>query len=157
MSDGRQRLKPRPVTFTGVALAFGGAVGQAVGLVMGKHGMGSLDAFAATQIRVIAGMVGFAVLLTALGWWPHVRRSVGNRSATMFTAGGALAGPFLGVALLMVAVQCTSTGVASTIVALVPLVLIPAAIVIDKERVTLRAVCGTAVAVLGVILLVWNR
>jgi drug/metabolite transporter (DMT)-like permease len=43
----------------GLFFAFLGAAGQATGYVLSKYGMGEYDAFAATQIRVIAGIVGF--------------------------------------------------------------------------------------------------
>ncbi|MEE9603381.1 MAG: EamA family transporter, partial [Thermoguttaceae bacterium] len=71
----------------------------------------------------------------------------------LLVAGGAAAGPYLGVALLMLALHYTSTGVASTIVALVPVALIPAAMFIDKERVSWHALAGTLVAVAGVAML----
>jgi drug/metabolite transporter (DMT)-like permease len=152
-SNGR-RLISRRVTVAGLLLALGGTVGQAVGLVTGKYGMGTLDPFAATQIRVIAGALGFSLLFALLGRWPGVWRSLGNRRAMALTSGGAFAGPFLGVSLLMLSLHFTSTGITSTIVAMVPLVLIPAAMLIDRERVSMRAVCGTIVAIVGVILLV---
>ena len=44
------------------AVALGGAVGQAVGLVLSKYGMGNYNVFAATQIRILAGIIGFAIL-----------------------------------------------------------------------------------------------
>ena len=44
---------------TGVVLALLGALGQAGGLVLSKLGMGEYDAFAATQIRVLAAVVGW--------------------------------------------------------------------------------------------------
>ncbi len=43
----------------GILYAFGGAVGQALGLVLSKFGMKNYDPFAATQIRIIAGMIGY--------------------------------------------------------------------------------------------------
>ena len=47
--------KKRKITtnysFKGILLAFGGAVGQGVGLVLSKKGMGDYDAFAASHIR----------------------------------------------------------------------------------------------------------
>jgi len=46
----------------GLLLAFGGAAGQALGLVLSKLGMGDLDAFMSTQIRVIAGIIGFVLV-----------------------------------------------------------------------------------------------
>lgn len=41
-------------SFKGILFAFIGAVGQAVGLVFSKLGMGNYNAFAATQIRIIS-------------------------------------------------------------------------------------------------------
>jgi drug/metabolite transporter (DMT)-like permease len=138
----------------GVACAFGGAVGQAVGAVLGKHGMGDLEPFAATQIRVIAGIVGIALIYTFLRAWPTVWHSVSERRTMVFTAAGALFGPYLGVALLMLAFQYTSTGVASTIVAMVPLTLIPIDVLFRKQGVSCRACVGTIIAIAGVIMLV---
>jgi drug/metabolite transporter (DMT)-like permease len=44
---------------SGILFAFGGALGQSVGLIFSKLGMGSYSAFAATQIRVLTGFIGF--------------------------------------------------------------------------------------------------
>ena len=50
----------------GILYAFGGAVGQALGLVLSKFGMKDYDPFAATQIRIIAGIFGYTMLVTIL-------------------------------------------------------------------------------------------
>jgi len=151
--DAERLLRSRPISARGLLLAFGGAVGQAVAVVMSKHGMGALDPFAATQIRVIAGTVGFAALFLAIGWWPRVWRSLSNTRAMLLTTAGAVAGPYLGVGLFMLALQYTSTGIVATIVAMVPVVLIPAAMAIDKERVSIRGLVGAVTAVVGIALL----
>ena len=53
----------------GLFYAFMGALGQAFGLIFSKLGMGSYDAFAATQIRIIAALIGFSIIVTyAKGW-----------------------------------------------------------------------------------------
>jgi drug/metabolite transporter (DMT)-like permease len=150
--DGR--YKTRKITTRGVLLAFGGAVGQALGLVTGKIGIGEhLDPFAATQIRVVTALLGFSILFVFIGAWGKVWRSLNNIPAMLLTAGGATVGPYLGVALMMLALRSTSSGVTATIIALVPVMLVPAAVVIDKERVSLRALVGTLVAFAGVVLL----
>jgi len=62
--DSKKRRKiTTNYSIPGLLLAFGGAVGQGVGLVLSKKGMGEYDAFAASHIRVITGMVGFAIIL----------------------------------------------------------------------------------------------
>ena len=42
----------------GITYAFIGALGQSFGLIFSKMGMGSYDPFAATQIRIIFGIIG---------------------------------------------------------------------------------------------------
>lgn len=137
----------------GLLFALGGAAGQAVGLVLSKLGMGSYDAFAATQIRVIGGAVGFAVLFAFVGWWPQVFRSLRDAHAMRWTTVGAFFGPFVGVGLSLLAVQNTETGVAASIMATQPIVIIPFAIWLRGERVGLGGLAGAVVAVAGVALL----
>jgi drug/metabolite transporter (DMT)-like permease len=134
----------------GLLLAFGGALGQAGGLVLAKIGMGDTDPFGATQIRVMAAIVGFAVVFVAIGWWPHVRAGLRDRRAVWYASIGAVFGPFLGVGLSLFAVQHTSTGVGASIMATTPILLIPAVVVLRKERVGAVAVAGTVIAVGGV-------
>jgi drug/metabolite transporter (DMT)-like permease len=137
----------------GVLLALGGAVGQAAGLVLSKYGMGDYHALAATQIRVMAGIAGFAVVFTAVGWWPRLWDARRSPRGLAFTALGALLGPVTGVTLSLYAVQHTATGVAASIMAVTPILVIPVAAVVYRERVTARSVLGAMVAVVGVILL----
>ena len=137
----------------GVLLALGGAVGQALGLVLSKKGMGAYDAFAATQIRVLAGLSGFAVLFTVIGWWSKVRAATRDLRALGPMSLGAIFGPFLGVSLSLLAVQHTRSGVAATIMAMVPVTILVPSVLLRKERVSLRAAAGAVVAVGGCALL----
>jgi len=138
---------------SGILLGLGGAFGQAVGLVLSKYGMRDYDPFAATQIRVMAGVVAFAVIFTVAGIWPRVVEALRNRPAMSRTALGAVFGPFLGVSLSLLAVKHTETGVAATIMSIVPVLIIAPAALIFKEKVTARAVLGAVVAVGGVAVL----
>ncbi|MEM7049442.1 MAG: DMT family transporter [Acidobacteriota bacterium] len=140
-------------TLWGVALGFGGALGQAVGLVLSKLGMGDYDPFAATQIRVLAGTVGYVVLFTLLRRWRQVGRSLGDRRALAFTSVGAFFGPFLGVSLSLVAIRYTTTGVAASLMATTPILIIPVVVLLGRERVRLGGWLGAVVAVAGVVLL----
>jgi drug/metabolite transporter (DMT)-like permease len=70
-----------------------------------------------------------------------------------FTALGSFFGPFVGVSLSLYAVQHTQVGVAATIIALVPVLIIPPAVLIKKEIIGLRDVAGAAIAVAGSFLL----
>ena len=144
---------PRPHRGRGLALAVLGAIGQAVGLVLSKLGMGDYDPFAATQIRVFAGTAGFALLFTLVGRWGRVRSALRDGAAMRQVALGAVFGPFLGVGLSLVAVQNTETGVAASIMATTPVLIIPFAVLARKEEVPLGGVLGALLAVAGVVIL----
>jgi len=146
----------RKLSLRSFLLALGGAVGQALANVMAKHGMGEYDAFAATQIRVIGGILGLSLLYFFLRKWKPTFRALGDKRAVLWLTLGAFLGPFLGVGLYLRAMQLTEVGVVATIVALLPIVVIPLAIVIHKEHVSPRAIVGAVVAFSGVLLLVTN-
>ena len=149
--DAAGRIVRLPIL--GILLAFGGAAGQASGLVLSKFGMGEYDALAATHIRIIAGIAGMTVLYALAGWWPRTLRALRDRPAMARIGLGALFGPFLGVSLSLVAVKYTQAGVAATLMALVPVFIIVPAVLIRKEPVTVRAMSGAVVAVAGSALL----
>jgi drug/metabolite transporter (DMT)-like permease len=135
---------------TGLLLAFGGAAGQGVGLVLSKLGMREYDAFASSQIRVLAGVVGFAVVFSFLGRWSNVVNAMRHIPAMKRLTLGAFFGPFLGVSFSLLAIQHTNTGVASTIMSIVPVLIIAPAVIINKEKLTIREVLGALLAVAGV-------
>jgi drug/metabolite transporter (DMT)-like permease len=134
----------------GILLGLGGALGQAVGLVLSKVGMQGYDTFASTQIRVIAGIAGFAVLFTIMGLWKHAYRALSQRKPMLQLSLGAFFGPFLGVSFSLIAIKYADTGIASTIMAIVPVLIIPPSMILYKEKVTLKEVAGAILAVSGV-------
>ncbi len=137
----------------GISFAFIGAMGQAVGLVFSKIGMGSYNAFAATQIRIITGIIGFVIVISVWKKWRNVGTAVKNTSAMKRIFAGAIFGPFLGVSFSLFAVQHANTGVASTIMAIVPVLIIPPAIIFLRQKVTLKETIGAMISVTGVALL----
>jgi drug/metabolite transporter (DMT)-like permease len=150
-ADQRQVEFTRPLR--GILAAFGGAAGQAVGLVMSKYGMREYDAFAATQIRIIAGAAGFAVVISVMRLWPRVGSALRDKKAMATMSLGSFFGPFLGVSFSLLAVKHTATGIAATIMAIVPVLIIAPSVVLFKEKVTVREIVGALVAVAGVAVL----
>ncbi len=138
----------------GIVLALGGALGQAGGLVLSKLGMHGYHPVGATQIRMLAAVVGFAIVVTALSAWGRVREAVKQRAAVRFTAGGALFGPTLGVSLSLVAVTHTQAGIAAALMATTQVWMVIATIVSGRERVGIGGIGGAVLAVGGVALLV---
>ena len=141
------------IPLSGLALGFGGALGQAGGLILSKKGIGSYNAFAATQIRVLAGICGYSALFFILRWWPNVRAGLRDRRALGFAALGAFFGPFIAVSLSLVAIRSTLSGVAASIMALTPVLIIPLVVLLRRERVGIGGVLGALVAVAGAALL----
>jgi drug/metabolite transporter (DMT)-like permease len=146
-------IDPR-VRTRGVLLALCGAVGQASGLVLAKHGMGDYDPFASTQIRVIVGALAFAIIVTGMRGWSAVGVALRDRTALGSIALGATFGPFLGVGLSLTAAQLIPTGVAASLLAVQPLLVIPLAAWLEHERISAGAIAAAVVAVAGVVLLV---
>jgi len=152
-NNGKNRKKMKlSYPIAGILLAFGGAVGQGSGLVLSKYGMQDFDPFAATQIRVITGVVGFAILFVILKRWKKVFEAVKNKDAMTRLSIGAFFGPFLGVSFSLLSIKYTTTGIASTIMAIVPVLIIPPSLIFFKEKITLKEVIGSIIAVGGVAL-----
>jgi drug/metabolite transporter (DMT)-like permease len=136
----------------GILYALGGAVGQALGLVLIKKGVKDYDPFAATQIRIMAGVAGFAVLVTLMGRWKNIRSAFHNTEGMKSLTLGSFFGPFLGVSFSLVAVKFTEAGIASTLMAMVPIFIIAPAVVLYKEKVTIAEIIGAVLSVGGVAL-----
>lgn len=136
----------------GILLAIGGALGQAAGLVISKKGMGEYDAFSATQIRIITGIAGFTILFFFMKRWPKVWEAVQHKPAMKRIALGAFFGPFLGVSFSLLAVQHTQAGIAATLMAISPVLIIPPAIILFKEKVNWKEILGAVITIAGIAL-----
>lgn len=134
----------------GLLFAFAGALGQALGLVLSKFGMQDYNPFAATQIRIIAGIAGFGILVSFAGRWRSIYEALFNTRAMLHTATGSFFGPFLGVSFSLLAIAYTQAGIASTIMSLVPVLIIAPAVWLMKQKVTLLEFSGAVVSVIGV-------
>lgn len=146
ISNRRMKLN---IPFKGFLLAFGGALGQAVGLILSKKGMGHYDPIAATQIRALFGILSFAILITVLRRWKKVGNSFTHTGSMKFLTVGSMFGPFIGVALSLFAIQQTKTGIASTLMALVPVFIILPSAIMFKEKITPQQVIGAAISIFG--------
>jgi drug/metabolite transporter (DMT)-like permease len=135
----------------GVLAGLGGAFGQALGLVASKQGMvGDFPALSATLMRMLVAAAiiwGFTLLRGRAG---RTLKALANRQVGLSILGGAIAGPFLGVWLSLLAVSLTQVGIAATLMALSPILLLLPSHWIFKERISLQSVVGTMGAIVGV-------
>lgn len=139
----------------GILFGLGGAVGQALGFVLAKNGMGeSFSPISANFIRMFIAMI---VIWLAAGLSgvvkDTIRQGFNHPAALLRIIGGAFSGPFLGVSLSLFALQYTSIGVASTLMALPPIFLLPIDYFYFKEKFGWGAIGGTCLAMVGVAVL----
>ena len=158
-----------PHRLRGILLAFVGAACQAGGLLLSKQGMGHgwlpsdqfLHPQAATLVRMVFAAVGMLPILAIHGMRERRLRAIGirptrtgsPRAGYLFAAAGAFGGPFLGVWMSLEAGHRVPIGMAQTLCSLPPVLILPLAWLIYKERISLRAVIGAVIAVGGVALL----
>lgn len=137
----------------GVLFAFLGALGQGLGIVFSKMGMGEYDAFASTQIRIITGIIGFSLIISISGRWADIGMAFRHRKGLRAIITGSFFGPFLGVSFSLIAIKHTNTGIASTLMALVPILIIPPSILMFGHKIRPREVLGVVISVVGVVIL----
>ncbi len=136
----------------GVLCGFGGALGQAGGLVLAKRGLANdFPALSAVVIRMLVAMsamwIGTFFLKQAR---PTIQCVLEKRDALKFILLGSVVGPVIGVWMSLVAIQTTYVGLASTLMALTPVIMLPIVRWVFKEQVSQRAVVGTFVSIIGV-------
>ncbi len=143
-----KRLKLN-IPFKGFLFALGGALGQALGLILSKRGIGDYDPLAATQIRAIFGFVSFLILMIYLKRMGRVVLALKDFKSMKAITIGTIFGPFIGVTLSLFAIQRTHTGVASALMALAPIIIIVPSAIMFKEKITTQQVFGAFISMIG--------
>ena len=149
--NGRKIKLNYPVM--GIVFALIGSAGQAGGLVLSKYGMGSYNAFAASHIRIIAAVIGYALIIIFLKKSFLIKNALKDNKGMRAIGLGSFFGPFLGISFSLLAVKYTSTGIAATIMAIVPILIIPPSVILFKERFTWLEITGAFISVAGVVLM----
>ncbi len=138
----------------GIICGLGGALFQAIGLVMSKQGLkNDFPAITGNLIRLFFATVTIWFLPVIKGQIKRDFKKLRDKKASWALLGGAIFGPFIGVSLSLFAVQHAYVGIASTLMALPPIFLIPLSHWVFKEKITLGAILGTIIAMLGVALI----
>lgn len=147
----------------GVIFALMGALGQGVGIVLSKQGMLAYEKvytpgnalyipMAATQIRTIAGMISFALIILLKGDMKKFLLVFQDKKALGSVVTGSVFGPYLGVTFSLMAVHHANTAVASTIMATAPILILLPEYLYLKRKITWQQVAGAVLSVGGVTL-----
>ncbi len=146
-------------TRAGVLAAFASALCQAIGAAWSKKGIlilaaeSSRPALEASAIRLATAIgVGCvaAVASRRLGSWIVQVRAAGAWPTLVLAS---FCGAYLGIFTSMLAFQHAKVGVAATLTATTPIFVLPMVRAYLRQRVSMRAVVGAAVAVAGVAIL----
>ncbi|GAB1473890.1 hypothetical protein MASR2M69_13310 [Bacteroidota bacterium] len=106
--------------------------------------------FAATQMRIITGVIGFALIIFLTGRRALLTTGIKDRKAVAAIFMGAIFGPFVGVSLSLMAVQHTNTAIASTIMATTPIIILIPYVLLYKKRISPIEILGAILSVAGV-------
>ena len=140
----------------GVLLGIGGALGQAIGLVLSERGMaGGFNSVSANLIRVLAGTIAISLWFILRGRFLGYAARMKDLRASGWILIGAITGPVIGVGLSLYAITHTSMGVAATLMSLSPVILLPISIGVFRERVSPIAWAGTLLSIAGAAWLFW--
>lgn len=152
-SSAKAGLPEMPPRFyaLGVLFGLGGALGQAGGLIASKVGLeGGYSALSGNVMRLMVSTVVIWLIAAGSG---RVRSNFQALRQQPRAIGillvASIFGPVVGVWLSLVAVQNASIGIASTLMSFPPILLLPVGHFLFRERITWRAVIGTALAVAG--------
>jgi len=144
----------RPGLLLGVGFALGAAVAQAARYILSKKGMaGAFPVLSTNLLQILCASAAAWGWATLRGQLRSTWRRLAAREAAFPTLAGAVAGPYVGVTLSLVALRAAPVGVASTLMALPPVLLLFVERFVFGTPIRLRAVLGTAIALAGVALI----
>ncbi|MBU1048851.1 DMT family transporter [Candidatus Bipolaricaulota bacterium] len=135
----------------GVLFALGTVATQSLRYILSKQALGGeFPALSANVVQILAATLAVWLAAFVGGRWKKDLDVFRNRKAALSMMGGAVAGPFAGVTLSMMALANAKIGIASTLMALPPVLLLAFSVLVRKEKVSPRAVAGTLLAIGGV-------
>lgn len=129
-----------------------GVLGQSVGMILARKGVyGDFPSLTGTLIRAIVATIVFFVLSLITKEVKSTFTAVKeDHKALLWIFLGSITGPFLGIWLALTGLQLTDVGIASTLQALAPVIMLPVSHYLYKEHISLRAIIGTVIAMIGV-------
>lgn len=139
----------------GVLYACLGMFAQAMAFVFSSQGVaGGFPPFSASLIRITAAIITLWVFIT---FQRNIKATVTifNNNRTLFfqLAVAAVTGHVIAGSLLLLSFQYVPVGVSTTLSHTTAIILIPIGYFVFKEQITLRAIIGTIVTIIGIAIL----
>jgi len=148
--SGDEQVSKRWLQGVGIGLVF--VLANSLSIIFSKLGVEDIPSMDATFMRQVWAMVGFAFwgLVTAnmLSW----TKPLSNPRLVKPLLVAAFIGAFLGTWLSIFALKYTYVTVATVLNSTSPLFILPLAVWVLKEKVTVRAILGALIALAGITL-----
>lgn len=135
----------------GYIFAFCSSLGQSVGMSLTKIGVAGYNPVSGTQIRTFTAIVGFGLISLFLHRGQNIRKAMKNPASLKYIAIGSVFGSFIGVVLILFAMQSTSAGIVSTLIGLTPVLILVPDIFVLKKKVKALEIAGAIIAVCGTV------
>ena len=150
--NGKESNRNRNNFILGILAGFGGAFGQAIGLILAKQGLtGDFPSISGVVIRMlISTIIIWVIALIKQDALATIQKSTSDWKVSKAIIAGTFVGPFIGVWLSLYSIQSTYVGIASTLMALTPIFMLPLARWIYKEKITIIAIAGTILSIIGI-------
>ena len=137
----------------GILWATLATLGQATGVILSKLGLATLDDGPAAQIRLIGGVAGRALILTAIKRWNRLFPILNSDCGLQVLTVSIVLGTLVGMVLSMLSIKLIPAAIASILFSLMPVMILPLSAFVLKEKVNSRETLGALVTVAGVSLL----
>ena len=153
-SGGKSKVD-QPNLKRGIIFACLGTMAQSMAFVFSSIGVSDgFPPFSATLMRITAGIVLLWVFIAVQG---NLKSTLSifkddARTLALLTV-AALAGPVIAGSLLLLSFQFTKVGVSTTLSHTTAIMLIPISYFVFKEKISIRAVVGTMIAIIGIAIL----
>jgi drug/metabolite transporter (DMT)-like permease len=144
------------ISKVGIFYGLLGALGQSVGLIFAKYAFnaGEINGFVATFIRLLSAvLLMLPVAIIIKRYKNPVRLFANDLKALRSTLTGTILGPYFGITFSLVAIENAKVGIAATLMSTVPILMLPIARYVFKEKLNWRAVGGALLAVGGIAIL----
>jgi drug/metabolite transporter (DMT)-like permease len=143
------------MNYLGLILGLLAAIGQAIGAVLSRAALANtgVDPLWSTLLRLVAGLI---LMVGVLRWQGPLGNYIRPLKSWKILGGlvlGAFMGTYLALYLQQTALKYAETGIAQALTSTSPLFVLPLAALLG-ERISLRAIAGVVVALVGIAILV---
>lgn len=138
----------------GLLFAFISIFCQSAGNILTKFSSSEISSLGISILRIGGALIGLSLFMTWKGWWKKAVTPLQSSKTFSMVLVATILSTYLGIWLLNAGLKHTAnTGVAATLLSTSPIFILPLAAIVEKERISPRAILGSVIAVAGIAIL----